>query len=455
MRRGPNTLAFRLFFFTSLWMVASLAVIAVMISADYRRNAEARFGELITANLYNLMGSFEPAADGQLTGAPQLGDGRYAQFNSGWYWSVHSMNTQAAPRLSPSLAGAGFPDAPRADFDENFQRIYRAADARGNPILVAEGQVFLGEGDDLYTFRVSGNLVTLNQEITDFRLRLVSLLALFGLGLVLTSYFVVRVGLRPLIAATVRLGDIREGRAESLHGRFPKEIQPLIDETNALIVSNRSILERARTQVGNLAHSLKTPLSVLQVEADKLPARRADIFREQLAQMQSQVQSYLNRAMVSARHGTITSRTKVAPALARLVRVMTKLNPELDIRARPAADETLIFAGEQQDLEEIAGNLLENAAKWAKSTVQIGVERVPGDEQGARLRLTVGDDGPGLSTDEIAVALKRGARVDTRSPGTGLGLSIVTDIVGEYGGTFELGRSGLGGLEAVVILPAA
>ena len=187
----------------------------------------------------------------------------------------------------------------------------------------------------------------------------------FGLGFVLASFFIVRIGLRPITGATRSLGDIREGRADRLEGSFPSEIQPLIDETNALIESNRSVIERARTQVGNLAHSLKTPLAVLKNEAAGAPPALNRIIVEQTGLMQHQVQAYLDRARISARHATVTSRTEVRPALERLARVIAKLNPKADVELK-FSGEPLVFAGEMQDFEEIIGNLLENGARFRK-----------------------------------------------------------------------------------------
>ncbi len=222
----------------------------------------------------------------------------------------------------------------------------------------------------------------------------------------------------------------------------------MIDETNALIVSNRSIIERARTQVGNLAHSLKTPIAVIRNEAEGAPPALKKIMLEQAAAMQHQVQAYLDRARISARHATVTSRTEAKPALERIVRVVAKLNPRIDVETR-FSDEQLVFAGEEQDFEEIVGNLLENGARFARSRLRVSASR-----QASSLLIEIEDDGPGMSPQQAEIALKRGMRLDESTPGSGLGLSIVKDIVGEYGGALALGRSELGGLLATVHLPS-
>ena len=455
MRAG--TLSLRLFLLTSVWALVSVALIALVLTRAYRDSAEKRFGELLTANLYNLMASVEAGPDGGLTGTPDLRDARFSNYGSGWYWSVQAVNNPANRLASASLAGASIPIPSDTPFDATFQRHYTYVDpASGNrhqDLAAVEARLFLGTGDEVYSFRIAGNKAELADEVADFQRRLIALLALFGLGFVVASFVIVRVGLRPISGATRRLADIREGRAEKLEGDFPREIQPLIDETNALIESNRAVIERARTQVGNLAHSLKTPLAVLMNEANGAPADLKRIILEQTGLMRDQVQNYLDRARIAARHATTTSRTEVLPVLERLARVIGKLNPQLAIELPKSAASPLIFAGEQQDFEEIVGNLMENAARFAKETVHLEAERILRDGKPV-LVMRIIDDGPGMSEAECEIALQRGARLDETTPGSGLGLSIVRDIASEYGGTLALDRSPTGGLRATVSLPA-
>ncbi|MCB1462489.1 MAG: histidine kinase [Nitratireductor sp.] len=454
MRAG--TLSLRLFLLTSLWALVSVALIALVLTGAYRGNAEKRFSELLTANLYNLMASVEAGPDGRLTGTPELRDARFSNFASGWYWSVEAVSDPSNRLASASLAGATIPVPRDTPFDATFQRHYTYVDPRGaqdaNQLAAVEARLYLGTGEEIYSFRITGNKAELAEEIADFQRRLVALLALFGLGFVVASFVIVRVGLRPISGATRRLADIREGRAERLEGEFPREIQPLIDETNALIESNRSVIERARTQVGNLAHSLKTPLAVLMNEARAAPPDLQRIILEQTGLMRDQVQNYLDRARIAARHATATSRTEVSPVLERLARVVGKLNPQLEIEMPSAGPMPLVFAGEQQDFEEIVGNLMENAARFARKTVRLGAERVVRDGKPC-LVIRVEDDGRGMSEAESEIALQRGARLDETTPGSGLGLAIVRDIASEYAGSLTLDRSTMGGLRATVMLP--
>ncbi|MCF6321318.1 MAG: ATP-binding protein [Rhizobiaceae bacterium] len=449
-----DTLSFRLFLFTSLWMLFSLGVVAILVSQDYRRTVEKQFEDLITANLYNLMGSIKSDEQGMLLGKPSLGDSRYQKYKSGWYWSVSSLPQGKIILSSTSLAGQDLPTAVDVKYDAEYQRSYRLNDNAGNTLMAVEAQVFLGEGDNIFVFRTTGNLAVLAEEISNFRQRLILLLGVFGVGLVLTSLAIVRFGLKPIRLATGQLAKIRDGKANQIEGKFPREIAPLIEETNALIKSNQSIVERSRTQVGNLAHSLKTPLSVLSMEVKNLPAPLAKIVQTQLTAMNTQVQTYLNRAMISARHGTITSRADVNQTLERLVRTFNKLFRNVSFKMTSSNDEQLIFAGEQQDFEEILGNILENAGKSASANVEITARQIDANPK-KLIELTILDDGPGLSKSEISYVLKRGNRLDENNPGTGLGLSIVSDILREYKGDLQINTAQSGGLRVVITLPAA
>ena len=256
--------------------------------------------------------------------------------------------------------------------------------------------------------------------------------------------------LGPLRQVETALHRIRSGQDKRLEGEFLKEIEPLASEINLLIDENEKVIERARTQVGNLAHALKTPLSVLTNEAGTEQNTLAAATREQVSFMRSQVDRYLARARVAASSQVIGVRTELAPILDRLARVMEKINLDKNIDLTTDIPTDLFLRGEQQDLEEIVGNLLENAYKWADSKVLLNASRT-GDD----LEIIVEDDGPGLKPEDRVRALKRGQRLDETTPGTGLGLSIVADVVSAYGGAIHLEEASIGGLKVIVTLPSA
>ena len=443
-----RTLSARLFILSSIWAIVSVSAVAFFISTGYRDNSERRLQELLTANIYALMANVEPDKDGKLIGSPDLRDARFLKFQSGFYWSVTEMKNPSNRLVSTSLVDGKILQNLSVDFDSNFERTFNTTDNAGNNLIGVEAQVFLGEGDDVYSFKITGNKGSLDGDVSEFTRQLLVSLFLFALGFILVSYFLVRWGLSPLGEISNSLSDIREGKATKLEGEFPSEVQPLVDEANSLIHSNNVVVERARTQVGNLAHSLKTPLAVLKNEAGNTKPQIRSLIEGQIEQMQSQIQTYLDRARIAARVGSVTSRTQVTPVVERLVRVMNKLNPELDFSVVNNNNSDLAFSGEQQDLEEMLGNLLENASKFANHKIKIILVEL--DDS---LTISVEDDGQGLASHESEKALSRGGRIDETKPGSGLGLSIVKDIVSEYAGSIDLKRSKYGGLSAKLTLP--
>jgi signal transduction histidine kinase len=299
-----------------------------------------------------------------------------------------------------------------------------------------------------------GNYTELQQEVTTFQRRLLTYLSLFGVGMIAINAAAILFGLQPLRRVRNALAQVREGTAQRLSGSFPTEIEPLANETNALIENNRRIVERSRTQVGNLAHSLKTPLAVLLNEGRALGGAKGQLIADQASSMQQQVEHYLQRARVAAQRDSVVYRTPVGPLVERMVRVVQKLNPRVKLSSSLPAD-AILFAGEREDLEEILGNLLENAMKWAKSAATISVVPLVDQGEGARFEIAIEDDGPGIPAEKAREAMQRGRRLDETKPGTGLGLAIVADLVKEYGGSFALERSAMGGLRALICLRSA
>jgi len=453
IRSWSGSLAFRVVAFSTVWAIVALIVIFTLITTLYRQASERGFDSLLSAHLFNLIGSVGISETGELTGSPDLGDLRFSEPNSGWYWSVlpasegvtgerHSSSmTEAIP--SPSVA--------EVPFNSSFQRTYTTAGLDGEELQVFESEFVLDAKNHAARFRVMGNETELEAEIAAFQRRLLTYLSLFGVGMISINAIAILFGLQPLRRVREALAMVREGTAQRLAGRFPVEIEPLANETNALIENNRRIVERSRTQVGNLAHSLKTPLAVLLNEGRALGGAKGRLIADQAASRQSQVEHYLQRARVAAQRDSVVFRTPVAPLVERMVRVMQKLNPETTL-SLVVPEEEIVFAGEREDLEELLGNLLENAMKWAKSMVRVSLAGKPGDDAMRMFEISIEDDGPGIPEEKAREAVKRGRRLDETKPGTGLGLAIVADLVNEYGGTLALERSGLGGLKATVRL---
>lgn len=270
-----------------------------------------------------------------------------------------------------------------------------------------------------------------------------TMVALFG-GVFAAMLLGIRYSLNPLARLQTDVARVREGEAQKLQGDYPSEVRPLTEELNMLIEHNREVVERARTHVGNLAHALKTPLAVLKNEAAG-QTQLDEVVRRQAEAMQTNVEHYLKRARMAARAETIGARTDVRAVIEGLARLLNRLFDAKGIEVTVEGSTSAIFRGEQQDFEEMIGNLMENACKWAATEVKVTITDSP---QG--ITIDVEDDGKGLSAEEREAAMKRGVRLDETTPGTGLGLSIVKELAELHKGRLELGEAALGGLRATL-----
>lgn len=455
-----NSLAFRLLATSAAWVLLVLPIAGIIIYQLYRDDLQTSFD----ARLEKLVNSI--AADSMLTGndAPIAPKNRYEPLfedpRSGWYWQIQPLGDGGGPTLrSVSLGDAAveLPISRDVKPDEDGARWMNATGPAGEGIRMVEviDSPTAGDQGARYSVIVAGPIDWLDTRLANFLTRLSIALILTGVGLVTVTLFQVRFGLLPLRRIEQGLAEIRSGRAERLEGELPAEIEPLQVELNALLASNQEIIDRARTQVGNLAHALKTPLAVIVNEAreDKTPLGRK--IAEQAGIMRDQVNHYLDRARVAAGTGVIGRATPVLPVLEPLKRALERIHRDRAITIDVDCPPDVRFAGERQDLEEILGNLCDNACKWAKSGVTVTVATPTARKSRGRLRISIEDDGPGLSAAERARIGKRGVRLDETKPGSGLGLSIVSDLVQSYRGALELAPSARGGLLVRLDLPAA
>jgi signal transduction histidine kinase len=451
-RFASRPIAVRLAVSSVFWSFAILLIAGLILQTLYRDNTERAFDQrlLVYANTLasNLVAPGDPDRD-----LGPIGDPRFELPLSGWYWQVARPNAKPGEiRSSKSLFGGQIPSLATSS-DNRFGQIRRgygkAPDERN--LRIIERDIDLGE-DGRYIIRVAGPADEIDVGVRDFLFALTVTFALLGLALGFSTLLQIRFGLRPLANLRSALGAIRRGEAERIVGEYPRDISPLASELNLLLDTNQEILERARTQVGNLAHALKTPLSIIMNEAENTPDEVAARVREQTALMRDQVNYYLDRARAAALAGTLGTLTDVEPVIAGLARTFAKIYRDKDLSFELAIPRDLRFRGEKQDLEEMAGNLIDNAAKWASGKVEISIELIRDDDR-PRFRLLIDDDGPGLPETARAEVLKRGRRLDETKPGSGLGLSIVSDLAALYRGSLRLEAAPLGGLRAVLELP--
>jgi len=454
-----NSLAVRLIAAATVWSAVALLAAGLILTSLYRQTVVSAFDDRLGVYLNTLVGALavEDTANG-LTDPGNLGEQRFQLLYSGWYWQVRETGGDGPVVLaSRSLFSDILDTALATDVSESGGLTSGALTGPSGQSLRFRKRTVVFEGGGTFDIAVAGDVGAIEQQIAAFRRSVFITLAVFGLGLILSTTVQIRWGLRPLDRVRRALADLRSGRQTRVEGPLPAEVQPLVSELNALLDSNQQIIERARTQVGNLAHALKTPLSVVINEARASRGALAGKVAEQAALMHRQINHHLDRARIAAKVDVIGTATDVAPVVARLVRAMQRIHHERGVTLTADVPDDARFKGEQQDLEEIVGNLVDNACKWARAkvTVTAAYNRPAEDGEPGRLVILIDDDGPGVSPDEIAAATARGRRLDETKPGSGLGLSIVTDLVSLYRGTVDFQRSPAGGLRAEVKLPAA
>jgi signal transduction histidine kinase len=455
-----NSLAFRLFLWAAGLTVVILIITGVALSSLYRQAVERAFDHRLDVYLRTLVADVASPEEGTDKFPQSIGEPLFELPLSGWYWQVTRLDTpKPEVHSSRSLWDSNLPRLPEGDDAGAGSGGYRKGYAQGPEevrLRLVERNVDLGD-DGRYLIAVAGDASEIDDEMLSFDRTLGAIFAGLAVALLLTTVLQVRFGLAPLKRISEGLAAIRSGRAERLEGEFPVEIAPLARETNALIEANREIVQRARTHVGNLAHALKTPLSVIVNEATARgddPLARKVI--EQTDIMRDQVARQLERARLAARSAVVGTLIDVPPVATALARTMEKLHRERDVAIAVDVPEHAYFRGEQQDLEEMIGNLVDNACKWAQSRVAVEViaDGAPADGK-SRVRVIVDDDGPGLSPAQREQVALRGKRLDESKPGSGLGLSIVVELAGLYGGLLALGTAPIGGLRAELTLPGA
>ncbi|MDQ0469728.1 ATP-binding protein [Labrys wisconsinensis] len=456
-----RSLAFRLFASAAAWVVAVLLIAGLLLVSYYQHATEKAFDERLHVYLKTLVADLARRDVGDRTAPGALGEPRFELPLSGWYWQISRIDKaenggeRGDSNGSKSLFEASLPSLEELGVpaEEGGVREAYINGPDGRRLRAVERLIDLGE-DGRYRITVAGPADEIDAEIADFQRALLMTFAFLGVGLVGSTLLQVRFGLLPLKRMSQTLAAMRAGRAEKLPPDLPDEIAPLARELDALVDSNRQVVERARTHVGNLAHALKTPLSVIANEAEAAsPAGMPGKMLQQVAVMREQIDHHLQRARIAAAVSVVGTVTEVAPVVDGLVRAMEKIHRDKGLTIHVAMAEGLRFRGERQDLEEMVGNLVDNACKWAASRVEIAARAA--DQAGAAVAiLVIDDDGPGLPAEKRDEVAHRGRRLDETKPGAGLGLAIVTDLVLLYRGRFRLEAAPSGGVRAVLELPA-
>lgn len=449
------SLRLRLLAGTLAWMLATIALAGWGLRTLFKDHITQQLQEQLVMQLDHLSGAIDWGVDGRISVAHLAADGRMQQPLSGMYWQIDRVGDkpQAAVARSRSLWDQVLQlPAVAANMPAKGYRVLVLHDAQGHDLLAVARILQLPE-DDAPPLRlvVAGDEELLAEPLNSFTRMLLMALGMLGLGLGLAVALQLQLALRPLKLLRERLAQVRSGGAAQLTGQFPQELQPLVAEFNHVLQENADMVQRARTQAGNLAHAVHTPLTILANAAGAEATPLAQLVREQVASAHRQVDYHLARARAAAAVRATGLRTPVRAPLQALLRTMTRLHDQRDLSfelAEGAPD--LAFRGEAQDLYEMLGNLIDNAGKWARTRILVDVRR-----QGTQLCFTVDDDGPGIPEDERQRMFQRGVQLDERRPGSGLGLDIVRALADSYGGSVQALPSPLGGARLRLCLPAA
>jgi signal transduction histidine kinase len=443
----------------SIWIAVLLVIGGIgldrVLTQAFTRNFDARLEYVLSAMIV----SAELDQNGDIRFIREPADQRFLEPYSGFYWQVAGGGREAF--RSRSLWDRALPVG--EEHNDNEIHAYDDYGFADEPLRILERDAILPGTDIPFRFQVASSRAVLDEQIAELRRTLVRSFALLGLGLVVLAALQATFGLWPLRRVREAIADVRTGRAARVEETLPREIEPLVVEVNTLLDHNERQAEEARRHAGNLAHALKTPLTVIQNEAqagsDDLPET---VLRETMI-MRRQVDHHLARARAVGRRGAGQSRSEVWPALQSVERAVELLHEDVTIDIAGAKDAAVRV--ERQDLDEMLGNLIENAAKYGNGRVFVTVEKEEPEDTGTEAALDgetgmvailIEDDGAGIPEAERITIFERGARLDTEKPGTGLGLAIVKDVAEIYGGSVSLEESeDLGGLLARLTLPAA
>lgn len=424
----------RIIFSASLVLVIFIALATLALDRAFYESARSARQERLLGQVYLLIAAAEVDRDGKLSLSPALSEARFSLPGSGLYARITDQDGKPVWHSSSAVGVA-------APFQDRLAAGEKRFDTLPSYFVQSMGVNWVvGQGHFGFTFSVSEDLAEFNAQIRRYRQSLWIWLAALAVLLLLAQVVVLRWGLRPLRGVARELNAIESGSQEKLQGVYPKEIKRLTDNLNSLIQHERTRQIRYRNALGDLAHSLKTPLAVmrgaLSGDREQLPATIED----QVARMDSIVAYQLQRAATSGMKNPMATPVPIRPVMEKIVAALNKVHREKNVSVEIMVPDGLAFSGDEGDLMELLGNLADNAYKWCRSKVSMGAVIRDG-----LLTITIEDDGAGIAPSQAENILQRGVRADETVPGHGIGLAVARDIAEAYQGTIGAGRSSLGG----------
>ena len=453
---APHTgsLTWRMIAISAVWIVVLLLGGGIALDRTMTSLVESNFDTQLNNNLTALIASAELEPDGVVWLSRPMGDQRFMEPNSGLYYQISPANDSANPNgvedILPSRSLWDQALAVRTS-PENEVLYFDSRQFDGEPLRIAQRDAILPGSDTRWTFAVASSRDEIDAQIDRVRRILVISFVILGLGLMVLVYLQSYIGLRPLRRIEAAIQHIRTSGSNRVTDPLPLEVQPLVQELNMLLEHSERQAEEARTHAGNLAHALKTPLTVVNNAATAHAPDLADTVIREARTMRRHVDHHLARARAVGRRAVGHAQTPVRESAEAVRRAVERLYPDVRFDIDGSKDAKVSI--ERQDLDEIIGNLIENAAKYGGGSVFVTIDAEPDDK---RCVLWIEDDGMGIPEEKRVEIFDRGARLDTGKPGTGLGLAIVRDVAEIYGGAVDLAESeDLGGLLVRLSLPRA
>jgi signal transduction histidine kinase len=448
MRLAPASLGGRLFLVATILIVAALAGAGAITGLILYRFIQGQVDQRLDTEIAAVLAALVVAPDNRLALTRQIEAPPFDRPGTGWYFEVFDGESRIR---SASLGAADLRPPPPPPWSLDWLNRPTGGDGPGpghQPLHFRARSVALG--DHTVMIVATAPRAAIWRPLFDALSPVLIALAIAGVALILAMLLQVRLGLRPLQALRAAVADVRAGRRQRVPANQPSEIAPLVDELNSLIADNAEGLARARRHVSNLAHGLKTPLASLAVALDERGRDPGGELHELIDQMDRRIRHHLGRARAAALHGPARAQTPLVGRVGDLLAIVPKVHPSKTLAVTTDIAPQVAVACEAQDLDEMLGNLVDNAAKWATSRLHISAQVTGGE-----VAIVIEDDGPGLTDDKVPEVLRPGQKLDESSPGYGFGLPITRELAELYGGGLELGRSDLGGVKATLTLPAA
>jgi two-component system sensor histidine kinase PhoQ len=445
----PFSLRLRIGLVASLILLLSLSLVGFSLAAANKRSTEAGLKDRMQSWAYLILAAAEPDPAGHIRVNDDLGDPRLSQPGSGIYGQLHGSDQYW---VSPSTLGIQLPKLPL---------LLPGQITFSVPANPEDGYVYqLGlswqlENDQVLPLTVSVLVASeeIESQIAEFQLGLWGALGSAGAILLLAQSLLIWLTFRPLQQVAGDVAAVESGGKESLAGNYPAELEPLVRNLNKLLSTEKANQQRYRNALDSLAHSLKTPLAVIKSGLDRPDKDSPAAMQRAAADMHHLVGTRLQRAASSTRR-TLGAAVSIGNEVERLLRSLEKVYSHKMIKPHVSIPAELMFKGEQRDLLELLGNLLDNAFKYGNKEISISARHEAAAGQAAVLHIQVEDDGPGIEREQWPLLLQRGVRGDERVEGHGLGLAIVLELVNAYGGTIDIGHSKLGGARIDLAIPA-